>query len=120
MAKIIQLKKVPDEQNLKRMLSDLSDMRPRTSALMSLLDVLQAGIATARSKGVEWEDIAKYVSKETETEINPDTIAQSYAAMIREQKNSERAEGELTYTQLKYRYKIAINLLKKSGKTEVT
>lgn len=116
MAKKILISNFPDEQLQNSMIAELSEMKPnRTTSLMSLMDVLKAGISKARKSGVGWEKIAEYIAEKTGTEVSPDAVCQSYMTLERERKNKERSADELTYAQLRYRYNTAIKIMKSHG-----
>lgn len=106
----------PDEQLQQDMIDELSEMKPnRAPSLMTLLDVLKSGISKARKSGVGWEKIAVYITEKTGTEVSAEAVSQSYTTMVRERKNKDKSEDDLSYTQLKYRYNTALKILKRHG-----
>ena len=118
MAKVLKLKNILSEKEIEEARADISAMRHKPSTLMSLLDLLKTEITNARQLGVSWDEIAEYVSKITETDISPGALSVSFTSLVREIKNAERGDSDLSYTQLQRRYRIALQLLNKLGKSE--
>lgn len=118
MAKVIKLKKILSEKDIEAARSGLAALQSTPSTLMSLLDQLKDDIRSARQAGVSWDDIAEFVAKLTDTDISSVAVSTSYLSLVREEKNEGRGDNDLSYTQLKYRYRVALQLLKKLGKSE--
>ncbi len=109
----ILLNKILSDSDIEKARSEISEMKSSPNTLLSLVELLSDAIETARENGAEWEKISKYLSEISETEIDTTKIAEAYFSVIK--KNDE---GEISYSQLKKRYRIAVQLLKRAGHSE--
>ena len=119
MAKKILFEKFPDEALQATMLEHLSKMEPkRKPTLKSLMELLRSGIAKAKKNGVQWNDIAAYITETMDQQVTGEAVAQSYMSSEREIKNRGKADFEISYSQLKMRYNMALRLLEEHGINE--
>lgn len=118
MAKKLTIVKFPTTDEQSELIRELSELKPESSGLVSLTEVLRQGIVSARKNDVTWEKIAKFLSEKTETEITAEALSQAFQSSEREKKNKGRLGEEPTYAQLRSKYHMALTLLAESGISE--
>ena len=115
MAKKLIIQKFPSSDEQATLIKELSELKPESTGLVSLTEVLRQGIVSARKNEVTWEKIAKFLSEKTETEITAEALSQAFQSSERDRKNKGRSNEEPTYAQLKSKFHMALKLLAESG-----
>ncbi len=118
MAKKLIIQKFPSSDEQSALIKELSELKPESSGLVSLTEVLRQGIVSARKNEVTWEKIAKFLSEKTETEITAEALSQAFQSSEREKKNRGRSSEEPTYAQLRSKFQMALKLLDENGISE--
>ncbi len=111
--KTLKLAKILSDDEIEKAKTEISEMKSSPGTLLSLVQVLSDAIQTARENGAEWDKITKYMSELSGTEIKTNDVSDAYFSVIK-----KNGEGEISYSQLKTRYRIAVQLLKKDGHSE--